>query len=160
MSLLSLSHPAGRMQPEKTFAGGFGCATKKWQLRGWHGQTRLTVVVSMAPVAQEDTLKLRLGVPPVECFALRRGAAKAMATQDRLWRGGSFALWSQSALEGKRPAEQMVILLDAPIRGRHLMRCLPVPLGTATVLGSHSCGALSPVTARGLYHHVPLAPKR
>ena len=44
--------------------GAAGCATRKWQLRGWHGQTRLTVVVPRAPLAQEDTLKLRLGVPP------------------------------------------------------------------------------------------------
>ncbi len=42
-----------------------GCTTEKWQLRGWHGQTRLTVLVPMAPVAQKGTLKLRLGVPPV-----------------------------------------------------------------------------------------------
>jgi hypothetical protein len=38
-----------------------GCTTEEWQLRGWHGQTRLTVVV---PVVREDTLKLRWGVPP------------------------------------------------------------------------------------------------
>jgi hypothetical protein len=35
--------------------------TEKWQLRGWHGQTGLAVVV---PVVREGTLKLRWGVPP------------------------------------------------------------------------------------------------
>ena len=35
-----------------------------------------------------------------------------------------------------------------------------MPLGTATVLGSHSCVALSPVTATGLYQNVPGAEKR
>jgi hypothetical protein len=32
---------------------------------GWHGQTRLTVLVGRVP-RQEDTLKLRLGVPPID----------------------------------------------------------------------------------------------
>ncbi len=40
--------------------------TRRWRLRGWHGQTRLTVVALMGPVAWEETLKLRLGVPPTE----------------------------------------------------------------------------------------------
>ncbi len=31
---------------------------------GWHGQTRLTVLPWKCSVAEEDTLKLRLGVPP------------------------------------------------------------------------------------------------
>jgi hypothetical protein len=44
---------------------GLRAYEKKWQLRGWHGQTRLTVLVPMGSMAQEDTLKLRLGVPPV-----------------------------------------------------------------------------------------------
>ncbi len=43
---------------------------------GWHGQTRLTVVVPRAAVAQEDTLKLRLGVPPVNA-ARKRAIPKA-----------------------------------------------------------------------------------
>jgi hypothetical protein len=42
-----------------------GCTTRRWQWRGWHGQTCLTVVVPMGPVAPQDTLKLRLGVPPM-----------------------------------------------------------------------------------------------
>jgi hypothetical protein len=33
--------------------------------RGWHGQTCLTVVAPTGLVAQEDTLRLRLGVPPM-----------------------------------------------------------------------------------------------
>jgi hypothetical protein len=55
---------------------------------------------------------------------------------------------------GQSP-RHIVMLLGAPIKGRDLVRCLPVPLGAGTVLGSHSCGALPPVTARGLYHQVP-----
>jgi hypothetical protein len=35
-------------------------------IAGWHGQTRLTVLLSECFVAQEDTLKLRLGVPPID----------------------------------------------------------------------------------------------
>jgi hypothetical protein len=38
---------------------------KKIAVAGWHGQTRSTMVVPMAPAVQEDTLKLRLGVPPM-----------------------------------------------------------------------------------------------
>jgi hypothetical protein len=45
--------------------GGPGVYDKKVAVEGWHGQTRLTVGAAMGPVAQEDTLKLRLGVPPV-----------------------------------------------------------------------------------------------
>ena len=35
-----------------------------------------------------------------------------------------------------------------------------MPFGIATVLRSHSCGALSPVTIYGFYHIVPVASKR
>jgi hypothetical protein len=36
-------------------------------------------------------------------------------------------------------------------KGRHPRDIGPMPCGTATVLGSHSCGALSPVAARPFY---------
>ena len=40
--------------------------TKNGGWAGWHGQTRLTVLAWMIAGASEDTLKLRLGVPPAD----------------------------------------------------------------------------------------------
>jgi hypothetical protein len=47
---------------------------------GWHGQTRLTVVVPRAPVAQEDTLKLR------DCVTIRKidGLSLVSGTESRV----------------------------------------------------------------------------
>jgi hypothetical protein len=59
--------------------------------------------------------------------------------------------------------EAGVYRIGAPgtfIRGWHRKGCQPVPLGAITVLRSHSCGALSPVTVLSLYPSVPEAEKR
>jgi hypothetical protein len=53
--------PVCSQGPAPDFRRGY--TTKKWHLKGWHGQTRLTVAVPPGPMAWKDTLKLRLGVP-------------------------------------------------------------------------------------------------
>ncbi len=55
-----------------------------------------------------------------------------------LWRGGSLSLWASS-------------MVHNCTKGRCQQGRRPMPYGTVTVLGSHFCVALSPVTARSFY---------
>jgi len=50
-----------------------------------------------------------------------------------------------------------IIAAGMIVKGWHQRGYQPMPYGTLTVLGSHSCVALSPVKATELYHTMPEA---
>ncbi len=63
----------------------------------------------------------------------------------------------QSAVVRLRRRVYRIIATGMIIKGWHQRGYQPMPYGTLTVLGSHSCVALSSVKATKLYHTMPEA---